>query len=519
MKIRQSLSTMHAVLVAVTLLAVMVVVGTVDIIHSVREQRARYAELREQTVDTIEQALAQAVWHFDRAATLEILRGALTFDYIRRIAVYNPNGTLYAEAEVGAEAQGDDSIGRMLFSDLATSERPLVMEVERRGGMEYTPLGEVRVHLDLVYVGRNFFGYVARTVAEQAVVLLVLAVLVTIVTRRTLTQPINRVARQVKSVQPGSQNLKRIEAEPLHAENEIGALVASFNDLLGRVQEAQALREEVIRKEYSRQFLTQVKQRLEQEIEERTRELQEEKRHAEMASRSKSVFLANMSHELRTPLNGVIGYAEMIRDEIMGPVQPPVYKSYAEHIHTSGTHMLTLIDEVLSLSQSEFGHTRLDERDLDVGDAIAEAAAALKPLAESRGVSLETDPPAPSPTLKADPVKVRQMVLNLVSNAIKHTEAGGRVALGASLDLEGRVVITVSDTGCGIAPDQIEAVMEPFNRGSNPMLNEGGGLGLGLPLTRRLMEAHGGSLKLESRLGEGTRAILTFPRARVLHAA
>ena len=517
MNIRQSLSMMHTVTVALTLLGVMVAVGAADILLSVREQRTRYAELREQTVDTIEQALAQAVWHFDYTATVEILEGALTFDYIRRIAVYNDDGSLYAEAETADQVS--NWAGQLLFSDLAVSERSLVMEVERRGGTEYTPLGSVRVHLDLGYVGYNFLGYVLRTVAEQAVVLLLLAVLVTLMTRRTLTQPINRLARQLKALQPGTQNLRRVEGEPLHAENEIGELVASFNDLLGRVQEAQALREEVIRKEYSRQFLTQVKQRLEQEIEQRTRELQEEKRHAEMASRSKSVFLANMSHELRTPLNGVIGYAEMIRDEIMGPVQPPIYKSYAEHIHTSGTHMLTLIDEVLSLSQSEFGHTRLDERDLDLRDAIEEAAATLKPLADSRGVSLETDPPGQALTLKADPVKVRQMILNLVSNAIKHTESEGRVILGGDIDSAGRILVTVTDTGCGIAPDQVDAVMEPFNRGSNPMLNEGGGLGLGLPLTRRLMEAHQGHLTLESRLGEGTRAILTFPAARVLHAA
>jgi signal transduction histidine kinase len=509
---------MHAGIVALAAVVVMAVVGAFDLVQSVDEQRRRYVDLREQTVDTIEDALAQAVWHFDRAATMEILRGALTFGYIERIRVINPDGTVYAQAAVDG-APSRHWLGEYLFADVASNDRPLRLQVQGRRGADTKTIGRVQVRLDLGYVGRNFQAYILRTVAEQAVVVLILAVLVTLFARRALTRPLNQLAGQVSNLRPGDANQGYLELPRLHQHNEIGKVVASFNDLLDRVHDAQRLREEVIRKEYSRQFLSQVKERLEQEIAERTQELQEEKRHAELASRSKSIFLANMSHELRTPLNGVIGYAEMIKEEVMGPVQPPIYRNYVDNIHSSGKHMLTLVEEVLSLSETEFGTIQLDERTQDVHEAVQSAAETLQPLAQNRGVSLIVAAPAESISLTADPSKLRQMLLNLMSNAIKYTESDGSVTVTQTREADGAVRLTVADTGRGIDSAQIEEVLEPFNRGSNPMLNQGGGLGLGLPLTKRIMEAHGGTLELVSERGWGTSAILRFPAARAQAAA
>ena len=518
MSLRQSLSAMHAGIVALTALCVMALVGAFDLVQSVQEQRDRYAGLREQTVDTVEDALAQAVWHFDRAATMEILRGALTFAYIEQVKVINPDGSVYATAKAD-NAPTSHWLGDLLFSDVAKNARPLVLQVQGRRGADVKQIGTVEVNLDLGYVGRNFQGYVLRTVAEQAVVVLILALLVTLFVRRALTRPLNQLSRQVSNLHPGEANQGYLEVPDLHRDNEIGKVVTSFNDLLDRVRDAQRLREEVIRKEYSRQFLSQVKERLEQEIAERTQELREEKRHAELASRSKSIFLANMSHELRTPLNGVIGYAEMVKEEVMGPVQPPIYKNYIENIHSSGQHMLTLIEEVLSLSETEFGTIQIDDQALDTHEVARSAADTLQPLAQNRGITLNVVPPAESVTLTADPSKLRQMLLNLMSNAIKYTDSGGEVRVQQVRNPGGEVRLSVTDTGQGIDSEHIEDVLEPFNRGSNPLLNEGGGLGLGLPLTKRIMEAHGGTLELHSERGQGTTAVLRFPAERARAAA
>jgi signal transduction histidine kinase len=515
---RQSLSAMHAGIVALAAVCVMALVGAFDLLESVSDQRQRYAALREQTVDTIEDALAQAVWHFDRAATREILRGALTFDYIRQIEVVNPDGSVYAVATSGTSRDAH-WLGEALFADLAQNARPLVLEVERRHGSELAQLGSVRVTLDLGYVGATFQDYVLQTVIEQATVVIALAVLVTIFVRRALTRPLNRLAEQVTDLHAGEIEAGHLDVPAMHRDNEIGKVIASFNDLLDRVQDSQRLREEVIRKEYSRQFLSQVKERLEHEIAERTQELREEKRHAEMASRAKSIFLANMSHELRTPLNGVIGYAEMMKEEVMGPISPPIYKSYVDNIHGSGKHMLALIEEVLSLSETEFGTIQLDERVLDAGEAIRGAVDTLHPLAANRQIGLAAEPPSTPISISADPGKLRQMLLNLISNAIKYTDAGGAVSVSAHREPAGEVVVAVTDTGRGIESHLIDDVLEPFNRGSSPMLNEGGGLGLGLPLTKRIMEAHDGTLELRSEFGRGTTALLRFPAARVQHDA
>ena len=518
MNMRHSLSAMHAGIVAGAAVCVMALVGAADLIQSVQDQRERYVALREQTVDTIEAALAQAVWHFDRAATSEILRGALTFDYISQIAVVTPDGKTYAKA-AAQQTSTEHWLGEALFDDVASNERPLLLEVERRHGTEVQNLGVVRVKLDLGYVGRTFQSYVLQTVIEQAMVVLSLAILVTIFVRRFVTRPLNQLAQQVSYFHPDEVSQGYLDVPRFHRENEIGKVVNSFNDLLDRVRDAQRLREEIIRKEYSRQFLSQVKERLEQEIEERTQELREEKRHAELASRSKSIFLANMSHELRTPLNGVIGYAEMIKEEVMGPLDPPIYRNYINTIHSSGQHMLALIEEVLSLSETEFGTIQLEEQPVDARDAVRSAVETLQPLAHSHGIDLKSLGVSEGLSITADPRKLRQMLLNLISNAIKYTPSGGEVTVSGHQDASGDVSFSVADTGRGIDSSMIDDVLEPFNRGNSPLLNEGGGLGLGLPLTKRIMEAHDGTLELQSEVGEGTIAILRFPAARAQQAA
>lgn len=241
--------------------------------------------------------------------------------------------------------------------------------------------------------------------------------------------------------------------------------------------------------------------------------------HAEAANLAKSRFLASMSHELRTPLNGIIGFAEVIRTQMMGPVGNPRYLEYVKDIHDSGMHLLNVINDVLDLSKIEAGHATLDEvTDCDI-DAIVESAVRMvRPTADKRGVTV-TMTLAAAVRLRLSERMTRQIVLNIVSNAVKFTPAGGTVSLTDRRNPGGNYAIDITDTGIGIAPDKIPVALAPFGQIDSPLARESKGTGLGLPLAKAMMELQGGSLSIRSRPHEGTTVTLTFPAARVLSAA
>ncbi|EWY37506.1 hypothetical protein N825_18005 [Skermanella stibiiresistens SB22] len=247
----------------------------------------------------------------------------------------------------------------------------------------------------------------------------------------------------------------------------------------------------------------------------KNRELDEARRAAEAANTAKSSFLANMSHELRTPLNAVIGFAELIESEMFGPLGHERYREYAGDIHVSGRHLLDLINDLLDLSKAEANRLELNEGKIDVRGIVGSCVRLMNDLAERGGVTLRADVPMPPPPLWGDERKLRQMVLNLVSNAIKFTPKGGSVTVSAGVADHGALELAVTDTGIGMTPENQIKAMEPFSQIDNAMNRRQQGTGLGLPLTRRLIELHGGSLRLDSVYGRGTTIVLTFPAERV----
>ncbi len=236
---------------------------------------------------------------------------------------------------------------------------------------------------------------------------------------------------------------------------------------------------------------------------------------AEQASRAKSQFLANMSHELRTPLNAIIGFSEMMAVEVLGPMGNTRYREYAEAILSSGCHLLDLINEVLDLAKIEAGRYELTEEWLTVNEAFEDAMRLVGPRAAEKGAAIARSLGI-APELHADRRALRQMLLNLLSNAIKFTPAGGRIALGARWDGDG-LKLEVADTGCGIPADRIAELAQPFVQVDTAMNRRHTGTGIGLYLTRSLIELHGGRLTIESRQGEdsGTTVTLLFPSGRL----
>ena len=291
-----------------------------------------------------------------------------------------------------------------------------------------------------------------------------------------------RMVRPIRTLQEGAQRIGAGELEQkidVRTGDELEALAGQFNDM-----------SDELRRSYAE---------LEQKVEERTAQLA-------VANRHKSEFLANMSHELRTPLNAIIGFSEALREKMFGE-QNDKQLEYLNDIHASGRHLLSLINDILDLSKIEAGRMELDVQSFAGPSALEAALALVRERAQKKGIrlSLELDPALGE--VRADERKFKQILLNLLANAIKFTPEGGRIAVGARLNGAG-LEVAVSDTGIGIAPNDQAAVFEEF-RQVGPRAE---GTGLGLALTRRFVELHGGSIRLDSAPGRGTTFTFTLPQ-------
>ncbi|MEG6510039.1 HAMP domain-containing sensor histidine kinase [Methyloligella sp. 2.7D] len=239
---------------------------------------------------------------------------------------------------------------------------------------------------------------------------------------------------------------------------------------------------------------------------------------AEEANIAKSRFLATMSHELRTPLNAILGFSEIMRAEILGPHSNPTYKEYANDIHHSGQHLLNLINEVLDISRIESGRYQLHESSVALADIAADCRRLMHVRAENKGLKIVEDFEPDLQNLWADERAMRQICLNLISNAIKFTPSGGTVTLAVHRTEDGGQVLKVKDTGPGIPEHEIPRVLQSFGQGSLAHETAEGGTGLGLPITRGLAELHDGKFDLKSKLRYGTEVIVTFPPKRIAEA-
>ena len=238
---------------------------------------------------------------------------------------------------------------------------------------------------------------------------------------------------------------------------------------------------------------------------------------AEAASRAKSRFLANMSHELRTPLNAIIGFAEVIHNQFKGPVGNPQYIDFARSIHESGRHLVGIINDILDLSKVEEGKLELEEQAVRIPAVIERVTRLMRQGIDGAELTLAVTVAPGLPEVLADALKLDQVLLNILSNAVKFTPPGGRISIEASRDGDG-LAIVVADTGVGISEDELAEVLKPFVQGRDSERRFVRGTGLGLPLADQMMKLHGGSMTLASRRGEGTIVTLRLPAARLLAA-
>jgi signal transduction histidine kinase len=239
---------------------------------------------------------------------------------------------------------------------------------------------------------------------------------------------------------------------------------------------------------------------------------------ADAASHAKTEFLANMSHELRTPLNAIIGFSEIIKLEMLGPLGTGRYRHYAQDIFDSGNHLLAVISDILDISKVEAGEFELYAEPTDLAEIVEQSLRLVRERAEAAGIGIDVTIDASLPQLLLDQRLIKQCLINLLSNAIKFSPEDGRVAVQAARGAEGSVLLSVADSGIGIAEDDIPSVLQPFSQVENAFSRRHEGTGLGLPLAKSFIEAHGGRLEIDSTVGHGTRVTLHIPPQRAIEA-
>ena len=244
----------------------------------------------------------------------------------------------------------------------------------------------------------------------------------------------------------------------------------------------------------------------------------EARRRAEEANLAKSRFLASMSHELRTPLNAILGFSEVMSTEVLGPLNNPTYKEYVSDIHTSGQHLLNLINEILDLSRIEAGRYQLSEEAVQLVDVTDDCIGMVQLRARAKSIRIVNQFEPDMPAIWADEKSIRQVILNLLSNAVKFTPSGGEIVVKAGWTASGGQYVSIKDNGPGIPEEEIPVVLSAFGQGSIAIKSAEQGTGLGLPIVQAILHKHDGQFLLKSKLREGTEAIAILPAKRVLQS-
>ncbi|MFG6430691.1 ATP-binding protein [Pelomonas parva] len=405
---------------------------------------------------------------------------------IRAAALYGTDGTLFASYDTPG-------------STLTLPPRVEAPGVRRSGGdlvvvqtiaQDGRLIGSVYLRAEYALVDR-VLSYLGIAVA-LAVLSLGVAMLLSLRLQRAIVQPILAISDVAQDVMRRQDYSRRA---PKATDDEVGALADSFNGMLAEI-------------ERRTQQVLRLNEELEARVRDRTAQLQSSNEDlrlataaAEKANRAKSEFLSSMSHELRTPLNAIIGFGQLLGTDV-GTARPERRQEFVAHIVSAGRHLLTLINEILNLARIEAGHVELSLEPVLLDEVMAECRQMMEPTATQRGIAVQFDASSCHCVL-ADRMRLKQVLLNLVSNAVKYNRPGGSVTVVCSSPEPARVRIEVRDTGRGLAPEQVAALFQPFNR----LGQEGGpeqGTGIGLVVTQRLVALMGGSIGVDSVPGEGS---------------
>lgn len=514
-----------------------------------REQDSAHDAIIQRILSVAQPPASRAVHILDEDLAAEVVDGLLEYEFIKSAEIYDDLGIELAREERDIQESGTRWITRKITEEFRDYTIPLQAAAHQGVAPGRLTLTVDRDKALSDFFDRSVFILGAGIVRNMILVLLLFAAYYFLITK-----PLVRLSNSISSIDPEQSQGGEIVVDPRHANDELGllarvtnnfvgsirhllqerrqteeALIHARNDLEQRVRErTRELQHEVDQRRNAQEALKRANQSLEQRVEDRTAELSAEilerkktevqlmaaKEAAEMANRTKSEFLANMSHELRTPLNAVIGFSTIMTEEMFGPLENDKYKEYAVDILGSSTHLLKIIGDILDVSKIEVGELVLTEELIDLEDLGQSCLRTVDTSIRQGSLDVTLNADSHLPALFADPVRVRQVLLNLLSNSVKFTPDHGQITVDLVEAEDGGIAIRVADTGCGIPKDKLMHVLEPFGQADHVFSRSHDGVGLGLSLTKSLMELHGGRIEIESEVDKGTTVTAVFPPHR-----
>lgn len=452
----------------------------VEFYLDVRNEREAITETARQVVRIVQEPASKASYDLDRTLAANVLDGLFSYQPIYHASLHNEFGRLAMKSRPPVQTWWR-WLSEWLFGGNLEVRVPLTYHPMGRGPLD---VGEIRVGVDIHLAATAFLNRAGTTIVNGFLRNVLLGLVLTAVFHFMVTKPILAICRDMERVTPDAPSSRLIRFPEGHRNNELGFLVGRFNELLTA-------------------FGATLKQRDQYEA-----DLQAARRRAEEASHAKSQFLATMSHELRTPLNAIIGFSELIRSDHADDVS--AHADYAGEILTSGNRLLAIINDILDLAEMDTGDRRLAFEPVDMRGLLGHSLGLVDPLMRERYIRAQVDVPDGVPPALADARALRQAIVNLLLNAAKFTPEGGSVTVGVQAE-GGMLLIDVSDTGIGIAPENIPRATEAFWQEENFLSRRHGGTGLGLPIAKVLVEMHGGTLSIRSTLGKGTTVRIEVP--------
>ncbi len=471
----------------------------------------------QESLQVAENAATRAVLILDSELAQEVVSGLMVYDYVAEAAILDDLGSVLAgkSRDTSAASSTGVNYARFFIEDISTHRHQLNLP----DTMAERP-GSLRVVIDRAVGLQPFFSRAATTFLSGLVRNLLLVMLLYFAFHQGLTKPLSQIVEEVSGIDPEHPGEQRINVHRRHTKDEVGMLARQINLSFDAVQVLlDNLRSTNKALSSSEETLRRRSWELEQEVERARKtsvELIMTKEQAEAANRAKSVFLANVSHELRTPLNAIIGFSSIMSDQMFGPIGHDKYREYLKDIRSSSEHLSDVLGEVLDLAKIEAGQFQMEEEYVDVPRMLRESQALIAGQASQKSIGIDLDIPDSMPLLFGDRLRLKQSVLNLLTNAVKFTSDGSdNVVLATGPTPDGGLFISVEDRGIGIPEEEQEIIFSPFVRSSTALSRNHEGTGLGLSLVKAFVDMHDGNISVISAPPRGTRFIINIPKTRV----